>query len=123
MCGERALRASSSIRSFSAGRIGFSDCLANLQLEHLSFAEPDSEQVARIAQDAKQKADFFIDALRSGAFTEARILVVNDGSLVEIDKHLAAKKSLQMIDCIFGKDAQTEAGATCRHQNTRRPCR
>jgi len=83
--------------------IGFSDCLANLQLEHLPFAEADSEQIARIAQDAKQKAHFFIDALRCGALAEARILVVNDGSLVEIDKHLAAKKLLQMIDCIFGK--------------------
>ena len=61
-------------------RIGLPDCLANLQLEHLSFAEPDAEQVARIAQDAQQKANFFIDALRSGAFTETRILVLNDGA-------------------------------------------
>jgi hypothetical protein len=45
--------------------------LTNLQLEHLSFAKPDTEQVARIAQDAKQKAYFFIDALWSGAFIEA----------------------------------------------------
>ena len=64
---------------------------ANLQLEHLSLAEPDTEQVARIAQDAQQKADFFVDALRRGALTEARILVLNDDSLVEIDQHLAAK--------------------------------
>jgi len=84
-------------------RIGFSDCLTNLQLEHLSFAKPDTEQVAWIAQDAKQKTDFLVDALRSRAFTETGILVLNDGSLVEIDKHLAAEKLLQMIDCIFGK--------------------
>jgi hypothetical protein len=70
--------------------IGLSDCLANLQLEHLSFAEPNSEQVARIAQDAQQKTDFFVDALWSSAFTETGILVLNDCRLIEIDKHLAA---------------------------------
>src|SRR5208337_3763412 len=71
-------------------RIGFSDCLANLQLEHFPFAKTDTKQVARIAQDAKEKTDLFIDALRSGAFTETRILVLNNGSFIEIDKHFAA---------------------------------
>ena len=84
-------------------RVGFSDCLANLQLEHLSFAEPDAEQVARIAQDAQQKTDFFVDTLRRSAFIEAGILVLNDRRLIEIDQHLAAKNSLQVIDGILGK--------------------
>jgi hypothetical protein len=62
---------------------GLSYCLANLQLEHLLFAKPDTEQVARLIQDAKEKTDFFIDALWSGAFIEASVLVLNDSRLVK----------------------------------------
>ncbi|MGA3011310.1 MAG: hypothetical protein ABSD72_13720 [Terracidiphilus sp.] len=77
--------------------------MTNLELEHLSFAEPDADQVARIAEDAQQKAHFLVDTLRRGFFTEARILVVNDRCFVEINQHLAAKKPIQMIDRIFGE--------------------
>ncbi|MGD0734703.1 MAG: hypothetical protein ABR976_06130 [Terracidiphilus sp.] len=88
---------------FFIRREGPPDCLTNLELEHLSFAEPDAHQVARIAEDAKEKTHFLIDTLRRCLFAEARILVMDDSCFVEINQHLAAENPLQVIDCIVGK--------------------
>ena len=83
--------------------VRLADGVANLQLEHLSFAQPHSKDVARLSQDAQQKSDFFVDRLRSGPFIEPIILILDDSRFIKVHQHLASQQPLQMVDCIIGK--------------------
>jgi hypothetical protein len=80
-------------------------CLANivsdLELELLHFLQSHPQQVSKVAQDAKQKANLFVHAFRRCALGEAVVLILNEGRLVHVNKHLVANQAFNVTDGVL----------------------
>ncbi|MFZ0395079.1 MAG: hypothetical protein WBX09_19850 [Terracidiphilus sp.] len=81
------------------------DDFSRFQFEHLLLAEADTDQVARLAKNAKQKANLFIDGLGGCLLAEPVVLILGDDGLTEIDEHLRAQQAIQVPDRVLGEDS------------------